>query len=195
MASRRKYSRPIGQRRYRRMFFLSTEGTNTEPQYFCMFNDASTVIHVKVIKHRGADPKSVLREMRRYLEEGELRKRDGAWLVIDKDRWSDTQLQPLYEWSQTDARYGLAVSNPSFEYWLLLHFEDGDGIASAGDCLRRLKKHLPGYDKNLRIESLRSRVNEAVSRAERKDTPLCPDWPRTTGTTVYRLVKNLVNRR
>jgi len=195
MASRRKYTRPIGQRRYRRMFFISTEGTKTEPQYFCMFNDENTVVHVKVLKHRGSNPETVLREMKRHLGEKELRKSDAAWLIVDKDRWSDTQLQSLHEWNRTDERYGLAVSNPKFEYWLVLHFEDGDGIVSARDCVRRLKKHLPGYDKNLRVESLRSRVAEAVFRAERKDTPLCPDWPRTTGTTVYRLVKDLVNRR
>ncbi|MCF6178109.1 MAG: hypothetical protein L3J63_01800 [Geopsychrobacter sp.] len=35
-------------------------------------------------------------------------------------------------------------------------------------------------------------VPEAVERASRRDTPPCADWPRTTGTTVYRLVQSLM---
>ena len=89
MARQRKYTRPIGQRRYRRMFVLSTEGTNTEPQYFAMFNDDNTVVHVRIIKNRGSAPNSVLQQMKRYLREGNLQANDAAWLIVDKDRWTD----------------------------------------------------------------------------------------------------------
>ncbi len=195
MASRRRYTRPIGRRRYRRLFILSTEGSNTEPQYFGMFNDDNTVIHGRLLKHRGPAPTTVLREMKRYLNNQDLRKDDEAWLVVDKDRWQDTQLQLLCDWSQSDERYGLAVSNPMFEYWLVLHFEDGNGISSARDCTSRLKRHLPDYDKTLQVEILRPNVSTALSRAENRDNPPCTDWPRNTGTTVYRLVKALVRDR
>ena len=114
---------------------------------------------------------------------------------MDKDRWQDTQLQLLYDWSQSDERYGLAVSNPMFEYGLLLHFEDGNVISSARDCTSRLKRHLPDYDKNLQVEILRPNVSTALSRAENRDNPPCTDWPRNTGTTVYRLVKALARGR
>jgi hypothetical protein len=193
MARRRKYTRPIGRRRYRRLFVLSTEGTNTEPQYFSMFNDDNTVVLVKIIKNRGSAPNSVLRQMTGYLKESNLQANDAAWLIVDKDRWTDEQLRPLHEWAQSEDRYGLAVSNPMFEFWLLLHFENGDGITSARNCITRLKRHLPGYDKNLHTEQLMPHVEEALSRAEGKDSPPCEDWPRNIGTTVYRLVKDLEN--
>ncbi len=195
MANRRKFTRRIAQRRYRTMFVLSTEGTHTEPQYFTMFNDDNTAVHVKVIKHRGSAPESVLREMKRYLGEASLQATDAAWIIVDKDRWSNGQLQLLHLWAQTDNRYGLAVSNPMFEYWLLLHFEDGNGIHSARECTTSLRRYLKGYDKNLQSRMLRQRVQDAIARAERRDSPPCSDWPRGTGTTVYRLVQDLVGKR
>lgn len=41
---RRKFSRPLGERRYRKLFVLAVEGSKTEPQYFAIFNDQNSVI-------------------------------------------------------------------------------------------------------------------------------------------------------
>ena len=190
---RGRYTRRVGQRRYRRIFVISTEGTNTEPQYFRMFNDDNTTVrNIRVLRHSGPDPMSVLRSMMRFLRSEELWNDDAAWLIVDKDRWTDGQLRRLLEWTHTDVRYGLAVSNPMFEYWLLLHFEDGHSVGSSGECTTRLRRHLPDYHKNLQPSTLRKLVSAAVLRAERRDTPPCIDWPRITGTTVYRLVRDLI---
>jgi len=54
-----------------------------------------------------------------------------AWLVIDKDDNNDEKLRKVYEWSQSKDNYGLALSNPKFEYWLLLHFEEGKGVQNS----------------------------------------------------------------
>lgn len=189
--ARRNYQRKKGKRRLKKMFLLSTEGTVTEPQYFSGFNSDTTVLHVRVIRNRGSSPEKVLREMKRYLQEQDLQKDDEAWLVVDTDNWTDAQLTSLHQWSQKDRRYGFAVSNPMFEYWLLLHFEDGNGITSPQNCITRLKRHLPNYDKGIHRDDVLSRIADAIHRAERKDTPACSDWPHNTGTTVYRLVKNI----
>ena len=190
--SRGRYTRRVGQRRYRRIFVISTEGTNTEPQYFRMFNGENATVHVRMIKNRGSAPGVVLAEMKRYLHDADLRADDFAWLVVDRDRWTEEQLRVLHEWAQTDDRFGLAVSNPMFEYWLLLHFEDGKGVGSSRECIARLRRRLPDYHKNLQLSTLRKLVSDAVSRAERRDNPPCNDWPRITGTTVYRLVRDLI---
>ena len=192
--ARGRYTRPVGQRRYRRIFVLATEGANTEPQYFKMFNnDSTSVRHVRVLKHSGSDPISVLRSMDRYLENEELRNEDSAWLIVDTDQWTNDQLRGLHYWAGSDGRYGLAVSNPMLEYRLLLHFEDGNGVGSSRECVTRLRRHLADYDKNLQPRMLRERVPEAVSRAERRDSPPCTDWPRAAGTTVYRLVREITS--
>ena len=191
--SRREFKRKTGTRRYKRMVVISTEGIVTEREYFHMFNSDRTVLHVKVLKDTASDPQNVLKRMKRFLRENPLTGSDQAWLVIDKDRWSDSQISPLFEWSLTNSSYGFALSNPKFEYWLLLHFEEATGIKSSRNCSERLERYLPGYDKKIEVHKIQPHVQRAVERAEKRDKPPCRDWPRNTGTTVYRLVKELLN--
>lgn len=82
-----------------------------------------------------------------------------------------------------------------FEYWLLLHFEEGKDIHSASECRLRLKRHLPNYDKSIDPFSItREMIEDALRRAKNRDTPPCVDWPRSPGsTTVYKLVDNILN--
>jgi len=75
--------------------------------------------------------------MRRWLAIARLRASDRAWIVVDADSWPEDQLLELHGWSTEDSRYGLAVSNPKFEFWLLLHFEDGNGAATSARALLR----------------------------------------------------------
>lgn len=131
--------------------------------------------------------------MRNCLEEINLRSSDEAWLVVDKDQWTDEQLLQLHEWAEEAGNRGFALSNPKFEFWLLLHFEDGKGVSSSQACSQRLKLHMPNYDKDIsRRDISGTMIEKAVKRAKELDTPTCPDWPRTSGTTVYRLVKNIL---
>lgn len=188
----RRFKRPIGTRRYKRLFVISTEGSVTEPQYFNMFNNDTTVLHVKVLHNQASDPGNVLKEMQKHLKKFDLEKNDQAWLVIDNDQWQDAQIKPLYEWSMTRREYGFALSNPKFEYWLLLHFEEPSEISSSRNCSDKLKRHLPGYDKKIDDRKLRPSIRTALDRAKRQDSPPCRDWPRRTGTTIYRLVEELI---
>lgn len=191
---RRAFRRPLGERRYRKLFVLALEGTKTEPQYFGIFNNQNSVIWVKCVKgnHRSS-PTYVLKRMKDYLQQEALRDSDSAWLVVDKDSWPDEQLARLHAWSEGSDAYGLAVSNPKFEYWLLLHFEEGTGTRASRACSERLKSHLPNYDKGVNARDFPpARIRDAVRRAKGRDVPPCNDWPRTAGTTVYRLVEELL---
>jgi len=160
-----------------------------------MFNDDTTVLKVTIVKNKGSAPGKVLKQMEEFLKENPLLAKDEAWIVVDKDRWSDAQLGTLYTWSKTNNQYGLAVSNPKFEFWLLLHFEDASEIQSSQSCSDKLFHHLPDYDKIIQPNKLKHHVNEAIRRAEIKDQPPCYDWPQSSGTTVYRLVKSIITER
>ena len=131
------------------------------------------------------------------LKQKNLENSDEAWLVVDKDQWTDEQLAQLHTWSQSADNYGFALSNPKFEYWLLLHFEDGTNIGSPSECSARLKRHLPDYDKGLDIRKITpDMIEEAIRRAKIRDNPPYVDWPRTFGsTTVYKLVENILSER
>ena len=193
-SKRRTFQRPLGERRYRTLFVIAVEGTKTEPHYFAIFNNQQSVIQVKCLPgNHHSSPLQVLKRMREYLRQQDLQSSDEAWLVVDKDQWTDRQLSQLHAWTQEQDNYQFALSNPKFEYWLLLHFEEGTGIASSQDCSNRLQQYLPDYDKGIdRRKISPQRIHDAIRRAHHRDTPPCIDWPRTLGsTTVYRLVEKL----
>lgn len=194
---RREFKRQSGSRRYRKMFVLATEGSKTESQYFAIFNDQNLVVHIKFLKERGnSAPPQVLARMKNYLDNENLDSSDEAWLVVDKDQWTDDQLSQLHEWAQKADNYGLALSNPKFEFWLLLHFEDGNGVSNSKTCSQRLERCIQGYDKSIDVKKIsEDMITEAIERAKKRDTPACRDWPRNTGTTVYKLVENILKLR
>ncbi len=99
---RRKFSRPLGERRYRKIFILAVEGIKTEPQYFAVFNDQNSVIRVNCLKGKhDSSPPQVLARMENYLKKEGLKKSDEAWLVVDKDQWTDEQLSQLHQWAHS----------------------------------------------------------------------------------------------
>ena len=176
------------------MFVIATEGEKTEPSYFAIFGD-NLVIHVHCVRggHRSS-PKQVLHRMKQHLERNGITKTDEAWLVVDRDTWSEEDLLQLHKWSQGASNRGFALSNPKFEYWLLLHFEDGTELGTNRALSRRLRRHLPNYDKGVDARKVtEAMIRQAVSRAKGRDSPPCADWPRQSWrTTVYRLVDNIL---
>jgi hypothetical protein len=195
MSSRRRsFRRPLGERRYRKLFVIAVEGVKTEPQYFEFLNNLNSNIWIYCVKgKRSSSPPQVLGRMTEYLREKELMESDEAWLVVDRDSWTEDQLQLLHNWTSTSNNYGFALSNPTFEYWLLLHFEDASGISNSSNCLERLRRYLPDYDKGINTRKItRQMIEEAIGRAKHRDFPPCSDWPRNVGTTVYKLVQNLL---
>ena len=195
---RRKFQRPLGEQRYKKLFLIAAEGIKTEPSYFSIFTDDASVVCVSCLKGKhDSSPPQVLRRMTEYLESKGLKSSDEAWLVVDMDQWSEEQLMQLHQWSTQKANYGFALSNPKFEYWLLLHFEEGAGVRSARDCMDRLKRWMPHYDKGINARQITpEQIENAMRRAKSRDHPPCEDWPRRFGqTTIYRLIENILSAR
>lgn len=174
---------------YKKLFIIATEGSDTEPEYFAIFS--SKTITVKTLpSKKKTSPSQILKRAKKHIAKEWLRKGDEVWLVIDRDTWEEQELNQVYK-ECCQREYSLALSNPKFEYWLLLHFEDGAGIMSS-NCTSRLRTHLPAFTKgHVEVDKLKPRINDAIKRAEQRDNPPCIDWPHHTGTTVYRLVKKL----
>lgn len=193
---RRSFQRPLGERRYKKLFIISVEGSITEPQYFGLFNKPESIIQVKYLRRKPTDtsPPQVLKKMEHYLREERLRKDDEAWIVVDKDNWTENQLKELLQWAKTSSHYGFALNNPNFEYWLLLHFEEGNGLTNPRDCLTRLKKYLPQYKKEIDGKKFRPEsINQAISRAKQKDKRHALELPPIWNTSVYKLVEKIVS--
>ena len=104
------------------------------------------------------------------------------WCVVDVD---DFDIGAATTLAQAEA-VELAVSEPCFELWLLLHFADHKAyIANGRAACALLARHVPGYDKKLDFGQFDEGVEEAIKRAK----GLGPGNP---STDVWRLVELLL---
>jgi len=178
-----------------RIFVIAVEGEKTEAQYFSLFE--STRVHVEVLPAGPAGlsaPKQVLERLVKFEEQFDLDADDERWLVVDVDRQRGQFLDEVTQVAR-ESGYGLAVSNPCFELWLLLHFRDAD--PSDTDCaavVNRLHSHVGGYHKaRLRLEAYTpDRTREAVARARTLEGGQNTRWPDFPGTHVFKVVERLL---
>jgi len=182
---------------YRRRFVIATEGSKTEREYFSHIIKPFSCYADFAGKKDHSAPEQVLASMEDLLEKKKLNDSDQAWLVVDRDDWQPDQLNKLQTWAQGGKNRFVAVSNPKFEYWLLLHFDNGNRIKSPKDVDNRLKKYLPNYKKDLKdtAKITPDNTKKAIDRIKEKDRTHCTDcdWPKTPYfTTVYRLVENIL---
>lgn len=189
-----KFTRSSGNRFYKRLFLVGVEGTRTECDYFSMFNSAYVHV-VPVASREGNSPRKVLAALKAEVSRVPLREGDYLWVVIDRDQWPDEEIELCRAWAadQRDSpglRKGFSLSNPKFEFWLLLHFEDGTKHTTSKACVEALRVYLPEYKKSLvRSDFNEAGVSAAIQRAKTLLGSADPsDWPSETGkTTVFTL--------
>lgn len=182
-------------RAYRKVVWLSSEG-QTEKDYFSMDVFRALPVSIKFPKNihpNRTNPAAVLKRFKKALRENDFRKADEAWLVIDIDVWDKKEFVKLLKWARDDARHHLAVSNPKFELFLIMHFERGNGCTTPGQVDTRLKKLIPGYDKRLKPNQFDiEQVKVAVENARIKRVSCSADLPEAGMTDVYELVARLL---
>lgn len=198
MSKNLRFQRPLGKLRYKKLFVVSVEGSKTEPKYFALFNQPQSIVLVKCLKRPSTEssPIQVLKNMQGYLRKESLRKTDEAWIIVDKDAWTEDQLKEILKWTKKSENYGFALSNPNFEYWLLLHFEDGKGLQTAQECLTRLKRHLPNYKKDIDAKKITLElITKAIARAKQRVVNHSNDLPPIWNTSVYKLIERILDHK
>jgi hypothetical protein len=89
---------------------------------------------------------------------------DQIWVVCDVDSHPNI---PAAKVQARDNGIPMAISNPCFELWALLHFQDQNAYIDRVPLRELCKEHMPGYVKNLVFERLLSGLPMALQRAER----------------------------
>jgi hypothetical protein len=118
-----------------KMFVLSFEGSVSEKKYFedfrksTLFNDSGLieVISLKRPTNRGSDPISVKKLLQEAKKEYRFKVTDEFWLIIDRDDWEEIHnhnFDKLVDDCKKETNFFLAMSNPCFEIWLILHLKD-----------------------------------------------------------------------
>lgn len=187
-------SRKQGGKEYRPVCWVSPEG-QTERDYFSMtvFKESKKSVRFPSRVHPArTSPSAVLERLRRTgLPEG-FRKGDEQWAVVDVDDREESEFRELLAWADGGPGRHLAVSNPKFELFLVMHFESGNGCTTAARVDKALKRHLPKYDKRIppgqfSMEDLETAVRHASAKRRGRDEELPPCGV----TDVHKLVVSL----
>ena len=118
------------------------------------------------------DPRAVVEraiEESRKLKRDPPAGRDSVWAMFDRD------IHPRFAESKNLAHgngISLAISNPCFELWGILHYQDQDAHLDRHECQRLLRYLCPGYRKSgAKVFDDRTAIEkgylDAVKRAEK----------------------------
>jgi hypothetical protein len=207
VSRRREDNRSIGRRgptrQPKRRILVVCEGRETEPGYLRAFQRAARnpCVEVKIADKTGA-PRTLVDaaiRLRRAADEEARRQRDEnlrwdeVWSVFDVDEHAT-----LDEAKLLAQREGIevAVSNPSFELWALLHYEDQRAHIDRKKLRARLTRYQPSYDKSLDFARMHPGYGDALRRAavlvaeaDRHGMP-----GRNPSTGVHRLTQSILAR-
>lgn len=149
---------------YDRILIVS-EGSKTEPLYFSEIRAAKrlSTMNVQVYASAlGTQPSQVVAYARSLFEHGDVNKGikprafEKVFAVFDRDDHPTyfnalEQAQSLQRKLRNDlnqvVEFRAIASIPSFELWLLLHFEDVKHPLHRDEVMERLKMHIPDYEK------------------------------------------------
>jgi hypothetical protein len=195
------YRRQAGNR-WQPIILIVCEGRKTERRYFEALHVAFRVREVRVKVVPGSDgrssPSQILDAALQHKKEHNLDPAAGdeAWCVFDTEQeGTHPDLQDVME-RAARARVRLAISNPAFEYWYLLHYECTDRpFTDATEVSDQLRRHLPQYTKTMdAFACVKDRTETALANVEALRKRADVDWERcpNPSTGVDRLVQRVL---
>ena len=186
--------RPISQRP-RNAILIVCEAQKTEPCYFRALKKHLEYDALAIEPAHGGQskPSYTVRHAIALRREREMKRTDQVWCVIDIEGPADGRdIESAIVLARKN-RINLALSNPSFEYWFLLHFECCDPpYANAAELITHLRRHMPNYDKaaDTYQSYLRGKTRTALDNAQALRTRAVSLWDKypNPSTHVDRLV-------
>lgn len=199
--SRERATRPPG-----RKVIIACEGGKTEPGYFAEIRVSKHLPRERIVlvPPLGTDPLSVVDAA--LAEKAALKKArrwfagDSAWAVFDgdehfqacPDNWNAARQKALHH------EIELAVSNPCFELWLLLHFRQCSTELHRDKARRLLRRWVKAYEKALPIygSHLKTLTPQAIERARALHERAMRDYGNpflNPSSGVWRLVELLLS--
>lgn len=203
------YRRTSGRVSPRECLLIVCEGAKTEPLYFKALRDQLRlqVVEVEVVgPEQGSAPISIVDRAIQLRDERAERARkspllvpyDAVWCVIDVEQYGLNPSLPRAIGKAATRAIGVALSNPCFEYWYLLHFErTGTPFGTPKAVAKALKRWLPRYGKADPgvFRQVYPHTDKAIKNA---DSILRSQWQyendrikRNPSTEVHEIVSNL----
>jgi len=178
---------------------IACEGSVTERNYFQSiflelignYNIAKTSLIIA--RHTATHPRGVLEDLEKALKKDD--EFEHKWIVIDRDE-HESFAETLDQAESIKVK--VAYSNPSFEFWFLLHFDDYTTPTHRHHIPDLLKKYI-NYKKNSKTtyHEILPFQEIAIKRAKKLIDKFTLDGRRLNptkdnpSTTVYKLVEVL----
>jgi len=182
------------------LIVIASEDTHAVEAYFHKFRPRRTQFRVLPTEDGRSSPGQVLDRLDQYRREYDFGDSDQFWVCLDSDHWLQSghieNLRGVVRLCQ-QKQYGVAICNPCFEFWLLLHFREHSG-GELEDCravVKALKGAAGGYRKDgvHKLEITPEMVHHARQRAQSLsgDTQEIPTEP---AAQVHRILEALIQR-
>lgn len=193
-----------------KLIVIATEGEYSERQYFeeLRLRFGRSSIHVEILNttDNKSSPQHVLRRLDEFRKKYQIkRKRDELWMAIDYDRWGQAKLSEIAQLCEQKG-FNLAVSNPCFELWLLLHLRKLNSYSMKEQenflLNRRIGKRTPiekvivdecgEYNKTrINMAHFSHNIRGAIEEARRIDNPDLR-WPEELGSRLFLIVEEII---
>jgi hypothetical protein len=180
------------------LIVIASEDTHAVERYFDRFRPRRVQFRYLPAEEGRSSPKAIVDRLDAYQAEFEIGEDDKLWYCGDIDHWADgnhlANLNRVLSHCHSQ-KYDVALSNPCFELWLLLHFDETP--ITPVDCksvVERLRAAAGGYSKpnGCVAEITVKHVQQAIARAEGGDT--AHGLPINPATQIYRIVKSMADR-
>lgn len=212
---RKPFNRPEG-KLDANLIVIAAEGEVTERIYFealAKEYDKSS-LHIEIIREESGehkpDPQSVFKKLESFSEQYELEPDDELWMVIDRDyqSWEPKMIKEIAQLCHQKKGFYLALSNPCFELWLILHIKDISKLPqkekdrlfsnqkvnkSKTYTQKFISDEIGGfnpqkYDPRIFL----SNIEVAIEQGKALDISPYKRWPDFLGTRVHRLVSKII---
>ena len=197
---KRRPARRRATREPKRRLLVVCEGSVTEPSYLRGYEAwvRNATLELEIPSERGvpltlvqiAKEKKAAAERAAKAAEDPFLAYDEVWCVFDIDEHPN--LNDAYNLARSNGIL-LAVSNPCFELWLLLHFRESPGPQSRHRLQKMMRNFVSDYDKHIDFSRFADLVADATRRAKRLDDDAREEGEagRNPTTGVYRLTDSI----
>lgn len=132
--------------------YVVTEGSNTEPLYlkevWNLTQSSQQNYALRFAPNKSGsgrrNPSALVDKANDYINrsENQLSERDQVWIVCDVDNWPKQDQENLSKWVKEESKIkrGVAISNPKFEVWLIMHLTDKKPPKDSRKCDTLLNK-------------------------------------------------------
>ena len=158
-----------GNRKQRRIIVIVCEGKETEINYFNGFKTRYSNLNIIPLYKKCTDPKNIVKRAKEQIKVYRLKlnQGDGLWCVFDVDESTNEEIKTTYNRAKKN-KIMIALSNPSFELWYLLHFDNILSQLTRQEVKERLKNFIQDYSKSKIVNSiLEDKLPTAIERAKK----------------------------